>query len=97
MDRVLQPHWAYAAAYLDDVVRCSKIWADHIQRVRAVLQLICMAGLRVNPTKYHLGKTNIRYLGYILSNGKTQLLIDKVEALDPRYPQQKGKILPRYG
>ena len=36
-DRILRPHSAYAAAYLDDVIIHSETWEQHVQHVGAVL------------------------------------------------------------
>nr|XP_024655059.1 uncharacterized protein LOC112430808 [Maylandia zebra] len=46
MDRVLRPHAAYAAAYLDDVIIHSDTWAEHVLRVAAVLESLRGRGSR---------------------------------------------------
>ncbi|MPU87958.1 hypothetical protein FVB03_26975 [Escherichia coli] len=57
MDRVLRPHAAYAAAYLDDVIIHSTTWAEHVRRVDAVLGSLRRAGLTANPGKCAVGRT----------------------------------------
>lgn len=37
MDWVLQPHAAYTAAYLDDVIIYSDTWVEHVQEAAVVL------------------------------------------------------------
>ncbi len=38
MDKVLRPHSAYAAAYLDDIIIHSNDWQRHMEHLRAVLR-----------------------------------------------------------
>jgi len=77
MDRVLRPHAAYAAAYLDDVIIHSTTWAKHVQRVGAVLESLRQAGLTANPGKCAVGRREVRYLEYHLGFGQVRLQIDK--------------------
>lgn len=51
MDRVLRPHQAYAAAYLDDIIRHSDNWESHLDRLRAMLGALRAARLTANPKK----------------------------------------------
>ena len=69
MDRVLRPHAAFAAAYLDDVIIHSNSWAQHMQHVGAVLESLRQAGLTANPKKCAIGRAEVRYLGYHLGSG----------------------------
>ncbi|TKS64962.1 Retrovirus-related Pol polyprotein from transposon 412 [Collichthys lucidus] len=72
MDRVLRPHSAYAAAYLDDVIIHSNTWAEHVQQVAAVLESLRQAGLTANPKKCAVGRREVRYLGYHLGGGQVR-------------------------
>ncbi len=45
MDKVLRPHSAYAAAYLDDIIIHSNDWQRHMEHLRAVLRSLRVAGL----------------------------------------------------
>lgn len=56
MDRVLPPHAAYAAAYLNDVIIHSDTWAEHMQLVAAVLESLSQAGFRTNLKKCAVGR-----------------------------------------
>ncbi|KAI7796732.1 hypothetical protein IRJ41_005254, partial [Triplophysa rosa] len=56
MDRILRPHTAYAAAYLDDIIIYSNDWQRHIQHLRAVLGALRAAGLTANPKKCAVGR-----------------------------------------
>ncbi len=51
MDKVLRPHSAYAAAYLDDIIIHSNDWQRHMEHLRAVLRSLRVAGLTSNPAE----------------------------------------------
>ena len=55
MDRLLRPHRAYAAAYIDDIIIHSDSWDVHLRQLRAVLGELRKAGLTANPAKCRLG------------------------------------------
>ena len=54
-DRLLQPHQAYAAPYIDDITIHSASWDVHLRHLRAVLGELRKVGLTANPAKCHLG------------------------------------------
>ncbi|XP_075785301.1 uncharacterized protein LOC142829504 [Pelodiscus sinensis] len=90
MDRLLSPHTAYAAAYLDDVVIYGQEWEEHIERVAAVMRTLRDAGLTANPTKCKIGWQETTYLGYQLGRGLVRPLVGKVEAVR-NYPTPTTK------
>lgn len=98
MDRVLQPHQSYAAAYLDDVVVHSESWKEHLPRLREVLTVLHQAGLTVNPQKCHLGLSEARYLGYRIGKGLIEPQEETVKAIweYPR-PSTKKQVLAFLG
>ena len=49
MDQILQPHRAYAAAYIDDIIIHSDSWDVHIRQLQAVLGELRKAGLTAKP------------------------------------------------
>lgn len=81
MDRVLRPHHAYAAAYLDDIVVHSRTWEEHRAHLRAVLGALRMAGLTANPRKCHLGMEEVSYLGYRVGRGNVWPQEPKLDAI----------------
>ncbi len=56
MDKILRPHSAYAAAYLDDIIIHSNDWQRHMEHLRAVLRALRVAGLTANPRKCAIGR-----------------------------------------
>ena len=66
MDRVLRPHAAFTAAYLDDVIIHNDSWAQHLWHEAAGLGSLRQAGLTANLKKCTIGRAEVRYLGYHL-------------------------------
>ncbi len=64
MDKILRPHTAYAAAYLDDIIIYSQDWQRHMVHLREVLRALRGAGLTANPKKCAIGWVEVRYLGF---------------------------------
>ncbi len=81
MDKVLRPHSAYAAAYLDDIIIHSNDWQRHMEHLRAVLRALRVAGLTANPRKCAIGRVEVRYLGFHLGHGQVRPQIDKMAAV----------------
>ncbi len=81
MDKVLRPHSAYAAAYLDDIIIHSNDWLRHMEHLRAVLRALRVAGLTANPRKCAIGRVEVRYLGFHLGHGQVRPQIDKTAAV----------------
>ncbi len=55
MDKVLRPHSAYAAAYLDDIIIHSNDWQRHMEHLHAVLRSLRVAGLTATRGSVQLG------------------------------------------
>ncbi len=81
MDKILRPHTAYAAAYLDDIIIYSQDWHGHMVHLREVLRALRGAGLTANPKKCAIGWVEVRYLGFHLGHGQVLPQIDKTAAI----------------
>ncbi len=81
MDKVLRPHSAYTAAYLDDIIIHSNDWQRHMEHLRAVLKALRVAGLTANPRKCAIGRVEVWYLGFHLGHGQVRPQIDKTAAV----------------
>ena len=53
--------------YLDDIIVFSKMPEEHIKRLRGVFEKLSAAGLRLKPSKCEFFKSQITYLGHIVS------------------------------
>ena len=93
MDRVLCPHAAFAAAYLDDVIIHSDSWAQHLRHVAAVLESLRQVGLTANPKKCTIGRAEVRYLGYHLGRGQVRPLVDKMMFMSGDWAGQSWSTL----
>ncbi len=81
MDKVLRPHSAFAAAYLDDIIIRSNAWQRHMEHLRTVLRSLRVAGLTANLRKCAIGRVEVRYLGFHLGHGQVRPQIDKMAAV----------------
>lgn len=62
-----QLQWTSCLIYLDDVVIFGKTFEEHIDRLRKVLSRIRSAGLKLKPSKCHLLKDEVVFLGHVVS------------------------------
>ncbi len=81
MDKILRPHTAYAAAYLDGIIIYSQDWQQHMVHLREVLRAPRGAGLTANPKKCAIGRVEVRYLGFHLGHRQVRPQIDKTAAI----------------
>lgn len=89
MNRVLMPFIDdFVAVYLDDIIVFSKNWSDHLLHLRKVFEVLQKEGLKVNPKKCTFGKTELPFLGHIVTRGGIKVDPPKVDAID-RYPRPK--------
>ena len=67
--------------YLDDVLVVGKTFEEHTNNLREVLTRLREAGLRLKPSKCHLAKARVTYLGYVVSREGIVADPDKVAAV----------------
>jgi len=68
MDFVLTGlHWSHCLVYLDDVIIFGKTFDEHQERLRIVLNRLCEAGLTLKPAKCQWARTEVKYLGHLIS------------------------------
>ena len=53
--------------YIDDILVVGEMFEDHLLNLRKVFDQLQKAGLHLKPTKCHLAKPQVEYLGYIVS------------------------------
>ena len=66
----LQLQWCII--YLDDIVIFAQTPKEHIKRLRAVLEKLRAAGLKLQPTKCEFFKKKITYQGHDMSKTRVQ-------------------------
>ena len=71
----------FCTAYLDDILIYSETLAEHKVHVKKVLEVLAKAGLHLKPEKCEFHRTEVKYLGLILSNNGIKMDPGKVEAV----------------
>ena len=61
-------HLNWCIIYLDDIIVYSKTPEEHLQRFEVVFEKISEAGLKLKPNKCEFFKSEITYLGHVVSN-----------------------------
>ena len=65
MDRTLAGlAWNICLYYLGDIIVFSATWAEHLERLRAVFELLRRANLKLGAHKCHLAAREVSFLGY---------------------------------
>lgn len=67
--------------YVDDIIIYSKDLEDHIRHIDWVLQRLLEANMRISLEKSKFFKTNVEYLGFLVSSDGVRTCPDKVEAI----------------
>jgi len=67
--------------YLDDILIFSKSLEKHYEILDRVLDRIEKAGLRINPEKCHILKTEVKFLGHVINEKGIQTDPSKLEAI----------------
>ena len=61
-------HLNWCIIYFDDIIVYSKTPKEHLERLEAIFKKIGEAGLKLKPSKCEFFKSEITYLGHIVSN-----------------------------
>ena len=67
--------------YIDEVVVFSTNFNQHLERLRTVFQHLAAAGLKLKASKCQFAKSEIKYLGHIVSTQGIRTDPDKVSAV----------------
>ena len=57
----------FVVVYIDDVLVFSRTLEEHLEHLRCVIQRIQEAGLKLKPTKCHFIRTEVEYLGHMIT------------------------------
>ena len=60
-------HLNWCIIYLDDIIIYSKTPEEHVERLEAIFKKLSSAGLKLKPSKCEFFKSQITYLGHIVS------------------------------
>lgn len=82
LDEVIGPKLEPRAfAYLDDIIVLGNTFDDHLQNLREVFQRLRDADLRINLDKCEFCRTELKYLGHVVTSRGVKTTPDKVEAI----------------
>ena len=79
MNKVLEG-LSYAMTYLDDII-FSKNEEDHLRHIEEVFYQLRQAGLKIKPSKCDFFKSEIYYLGHLISADGISPLPDKLDTI----------------
>lgn len=72
----------FVLVFFDDILVYSSSWAEHLQRVRAVLQLMRHNQLALKRSKCYFREESVAYLGHIISDQGVAMDFSKVKAVE---------------
>ena len=67
--------------FLDDILIFSTTFEEHLERINAVFTRLQQSGLKLKPSKCEFFKTNVKYLGHVVSQTGIETDPDKLAAL----------------
>jgi len=80
MSIVLREHlWEICLCYLDDIIIFVRTPQELVDRMRTILDILHEVGLKVKPSKCVLFKTEIQYLGNLVSKVGINPMPDKTK------------------
>ena len=78
----------WCIVYLDDIIIFSNTKEEHLNRLEAVFQKLCAAGLKLKPSKCFFFREDIEYLGHVVSGKGISTNPKKIEAVS-KWPTPK--------
>ena len=97
ISKVLKGLDKFAVMYLDNIIIFSKDEEEHFEHLRIIFQRLKEAGLKLKRLKCDFMKTQIQYLGHLISSEGTQPLPEKLKSIEnmpaPRNPKEVKQVL----
>ena len=84
-------HWSSCLVYIDDIIIFSSTVQEHFQRLLEVFER-----LKVKPSKCHLFRRSVDYLGHIVSRQGVQTDLGKTESVTNWLPPNNVKELRQF-
>ena len=93
---VLQDCRDFAMAYLDDIIIFSRTPEEHLKHIEIIFQKLKAAGLKLKESKCDFFKSEIHYLGHLISDKGIQPLPEKLDTIQnmprPQTPRPLAKL-----
>ena len=97
MRYVLAEQWGtFKIAYLDDIIIFSDDWRDYLWHTALVFERLAIYGLTVSPQKCSFGRTNVPYLGHVVSADGNSAQPRHIEAIKSAKPPRTRKELQSF-
>ena len=97
MEHVLRGlHWSTCLVYLDDIIIFSTTIEEHLSRLADVLTRLRQAGLKVKPSKCHLMKKSVHYLGHVVSSEGVETDPAKIQCIADWMTPSNAKELKQF-
>ena len=97
ISKVLKGLHKFAVMYLDDIIIFSKDEEEHLEHLRIIFQRLKEARLKLKRSKCDFMKTQIQYLGHLISSSGIQPLPEKLRSIEnmpaPRSPKEVKQFL----
>ena len=82
MEHVFSDHiFVTLLVYLDDLLLFSKNVGEHVEKLETVLELLRKHGLKLKPSKCHILKPEVKYLGFVVSRKGISTDPEKISAV----------------
>jgi hypothetical protein len=82
MNLVLRPFFRRCVlVFFDDILVYSTSWTEHLQHLRAILEVLRTHGLHVKHSKCTFATTSVAYLGHVISTEGVAMDGDKMEVV----------------
>ena len=79
--------------YLDDIIVYSKTFGQHLVDLAQIFQRLRDAGLKLQPSKCYMARTEINYLGFVVSQDGIKANADKLRVVSEfPVPQSQKQI-----
>ncbi|KAF8650207.1 hypothetical protein HU200_064063 [Digitaria exilis] len=94
MNDILKPYLRkFVLVFFDDILVFSSSWAEHLQHVRAVFDVLCAHQLALKCSKCSFGEDLVVYLGHVIGADGVAMDKSKVAAVEAWLPSLSVKAL----
>lgn len=87
----------FVFAYIDDIFIASRDYDEHIQHIRIVFERLSQHGLRINAEKCEFAKSEISFIGHLVTPTGIKPLPEKVQAIadykTPTFAQELRRFI----
>ena len=95
MNKVLEG-LPYAMIYLDDIIIFSKNELEHLEHLEEVIHQLRQAGLKMKHSECDFFKSQIHYLGHLISADGISPLPDKLDTIKHMLPPKDVKEIKQF-